>query len=475
MYRIYQTFVDSLAETADVTALQANMAETIRALNLSCFAYLRMSDQKGGAPQVTYPEAWTAYYLKNHCERLDPVITQALRDLEPFEWGHNIKTMVVSDTQRELFQDPAEFGICCGFTVPIHDGRGPIAAITFAADERDTAAFSERVKEHGRVLQLMAMYFHAHARRKLVPERQVDGVSLSPREFQCLVWSAQGKSAWEIGCILGISHPTAAVPPRRRQGKTGRPFDLPCGRASGRIKIYNEKSNRLDHPVHLHRMYLGSNSRPMPNIQRSRRRSANYYGQFVKNLAEMQRLRYRVFKERLDWDVQISGDIEVDEFDALQPAYLIQRASDGRVQGCVRLLPSIGPTMLREIFPILLDGALAPASPAIRASSRFPLDLHPGMPKTTHGLATTTCELFAGMIEFGLSRELTEIVTVTDARMERILGRAGWPLRRIGRPCALGSIACGHRISRNLSRELGACPQRRRDSRPVLWAPLAAA
>jgi len=61
------------------------------------------------------------------------------------------------------------------------------------------------------------------------------------------------------------------------------------------------------------------------------------------------------------------------------------------------------------------------------------------MPKTTHGLATATYELFAGMIEFGLSRQLTEIVTVIDARMERILRRAGWPLGRVGKTCALGS------------------------------------
>src|SRR5580692_3560926 len=156
------------------------------------------------------------------------------------------------------------------------------------------------------------------------------------------------------------------------------------------------------------------------------------FGTFSNEIAEMHRLRYRVFKERLDWDVQFSGDMEIDEYDALHPAYLIQRAPDNRVQGCVRLLPSTGPTMLRDTFPVLLDGTPAPASPAIWESSRFALDLPPDTPKATHGLATATYELFAGMIEFGLSRQLSDIVTVTDARMERILRRAGWPLRRIG-------------------------------------------
>ncbi|MGY4447465.1 N-acyl-L-homoserine lactone synthetase [Bradyrhizobium sp. i1.3.1] len=73
-----------------------------------------------------------------------------------------------------------------------------------------------------------------------------------------------------------------------------------------------------------------------------------HYGEFVDELAEIHRLRYRVFKQRLGWDVLVSGDMEVDEFDVLRPAHLLHRATDGRIQGCVRLLPSTGPTMLRD-------------------------------------------------------------------------------------------------------------------------------
>jgi acyl homoserine lactone synthase len=203
--------------------------------------------------------------------------------------------------------------------------------------------------------------------------------------------------------------------------------------------------------------------------------TTEHYGNFIDEIAQMHRLRHRVFKERLDWEVQISGNTEVDEFDALHPAYLIQRASDDRVQGCVRLLPSTGPTMLRNTFPILLDGASIPASSTIWESSRFALDLHANAPKAAHGLATATYELFAGMIEFGLSRRLTEIVTVTDARMERILRRAGWPLRRIGKPRALGStlaVAGYLEVSvESLARIRSAAGLQG----PVLWAPVALA
>jgi LuxR family transcriptional activator of conjugal transfer of Ti plasmids len=213
MHRIFQTYIDRLSESTDLPTLQESMVEATQALELSCFAYLCLPGRKGGAPQLisTYPSTWTAQYLKNHYERFDPVITQALGDAEPFQWGLNSGKSILSRPQRELFEDAARFGIACGFTVPIHDGRGPIAAVTFAAEDHRGAAFSRRVEAHRQVLQLMAMCFHAHVRRKLSPGRVIDGVSLSPREFECLEWAAQGKSAWETGRILGISRHTAAT------------------------------------------------------------------------------------------------------------------------------------------------------------------------------------------------------------------------------------------------------------------------
>ncbi|SFV19214.1 acyl homoserine lactone synthase [Bradyrhizobium arachidis] len=196
------------------------------------------------------------------------------------------------------------------------------------------------------------------------------------------------------------------------------------------------------------------------------------YGAFAEDLSEMHRLRYRVFKERLDWDVQTSGDMEVDEFDALHPVYLIQRASNYRIQGCVRLLPSVGPIMLRDTFPSLLDGSPFEPDRSIWESSRFALDVDFDTHTAVKGLSSATYELFAGMIEFGLSRRLTGIITVTDARMERILRRAGWPLRRVGQPRTLGSTLA---VAGYLEISMDCLIRVRSPGRlqsPILWEPV---
>ncbi len=211
MHRIFQTFIDSLAESSDEHALRLTMETAAVALDLACFAYLALPRTAGGGARLisNYPVKWTNYYLQSRYERLDPVIAQALSDFEPFEWGPGMARSTLSPQQLELLDDAAFFGIRYGFTIPIHDSHGAIAAITYASQERGPV-FQRCIERNGRVLQLMALYFHSHARRKVVTDRLVDGVALSPRELECLEWAARGKSAWDIGQILGITRRTAA-------------------------------------------------------------------------------------------------------------------------------------------------------------------------------------------------------------------------------------------------------------------------
>ncbi|UFW53756.1 helix-turn-helix domain-containing protein [Bradyrhizobium arachidis] len=65
------------------------------------------------------------------------------------------------------------------------------------------------------------MYFHAHAKRRLLSDHVVNGVLLSPRELECLEWSCQGKSAADIGTILDISQRTVAFPRDNARAKPG--------------------------------------------------------------------------------------------------------------------------------------------------------------------------------------------------------------------------------------------------------------
>jgi acyl homoserine lactone synthase len=163
------------------------------------------------------------------------------------------------------------------------------------------------------------------------------------------------------------------------------------------------------------------------------------FGEFINELAEMHRLRYRVFKKRLDWDVTTSGDMEIDEYDALQASYLIHCDPAGRVLGCARFLPTTGAHMLRDTFPALLGPAAVPTGPSIWEISRFSLDIDAACQKTDRGISQATFELLAGVFEFGEMRGVTHFSAVTDVLFERILRRAGVPWRRLHTPQRIGN------------------------------------
>ncbi|WP_353842234.1 autoinducer binding domain-containing protein [Mesorhizobium sp.] len=53
----------------------------------------------------------------------------------PLRWESDLRGAEISQVQQRLFVEAAEFGICCGLTIPIVDRRGRAAAMTFAARE----------------------------------------------------------------------------------------------------------------------------------------------------------------------------------------------------------------------------------------------------------------------------------------------------------------------------------------------------
>jgi acyl homoserine lactone synthase len=151
----------------------------------------------------------------------------------------------------------------------------------------------------------------------------------------------------------------------------------------------------------------------------------------------MHRLRKTVFKDRLGWDVTVRGDVEIDEYDALGPSYVLSIDSFGSLNGCVRLLPTIGPNMLRDIFPSFVAMASVPCCERVWEASRFAVSKNTTAAET--GLSYATYELLIGVVKFSLSNGISTIACVVDVRMERILRRSGWQLERLGPAHRIGN------------------------------------
>ncbi|ESZ71868.1 transcriptional regulator [Mesorhizobium sp. L103C119B0] len=209
MQNVFERFLERLSKSVEEADLRGALVDVASELDLLAFAYLSLPMRSDGKPTLisNYPAHWTSRYLENRYQSVDPVIVRARCGGCPFRWGSDLKGSEASGAQ--VFEEAAQFGICCGVTIPIIDLRGNFAAMTFAADKPDTAFF--RVEErYEQGLPFIATSFHMFVRSRLSGNRMVDGVSLTPREYECLQWSAKGKSARDIGCIVGITRHTAA-------------------------------------------------------------------------------------------------------------------------------------------------------------------------------------------------------------------------------------------------------------------------
>ena len=127
------------------------------------------------------------------------------------------------------------------------------------------------------------------------------------------------------------------------------------------------------------------------------------------------------FKSRLNWDVKVDHDgYERDEYDDLNPMYVIWEDAIGRHSGSMRLLPTTGPCMVNDHFSDLMQGDKF-QSPFIWEGTRFCLS------RNATRRTATALMLAAGevMIGFGIKH----CIGVFDHRMigaaPEILGSAG--------------------------------------------------
>lgn len=158
-------------------------------------------------------------------------------------------------------------------------------------------------------------------------------------------------------------------------------------------------------------------------------------------LAPMFQLRKRVFHDMLGWDVTVRGDIEIDQYDDINPIYVLSYTPGTRhLRGALRLLPTLGPNMLDDTFPVLLGERQAIRKPDVWESSRFCIDPDISQDRASNQVTVAAAELMCAVGELGLASGISEIVTVTDIFLERMFRRMGCPGGRIGDPRKIGSV-----------------------------------
>ena len=178
-------------------------------------------------------------------------------------------------------------------------------------------------------------------------------------------------------------------------------------------------------------------------------------------LDEMFRLRARVFRDRLRWDVQVTDGKERDKYDDEAPVYLIYTDDEAReVKGSLRLLPTTGPTVLADIFSDTLPDAVHLSAPTLWECTRFCLEERILDRGHRREQLIASAILIAALGDVAIKAGIEAILGNFDSTMLRLYRRIGCEVEvlgcteRYGRPVYLGSFPVSEPIIRKVKGRL---------------------
>ncbi len=152
-----------------------------------------------------YSDEWLEKYTTKDYVNIDPVLKHCFSSEQPFCWTD------FSDENKEeraFFDDAAAHGLIGGISIGLPRYNGSRGMISVTTDHMVKSGTPEYTKV---VLCLYALQSQLHSRIcQLASEANENNtlIDFTDREQECLLWTAEGKTAQEIADILGVSEST---------------------------------------------------------------------------------------------------------------------------------------------------------------------------------------------------------------------------------------------------------------------------
>lgn len=192
--------------TASSAALLKELAVITAELGFEYCSYVLKAPVPITSPRVTwssnYPDRWLDHYFSNNYLGIDPLIQRASQEVGSVVWSSDS-----FQTQPEFWEEASAHGIRYGWAMAT---RGPHMATGLLSLARSyqpitSSELDETEMKLVWLSHLMQGYISAAESSMFIPE---SAHQLTDREREVLRWSAVGKTAEEIGKILGITERT---------------------------------------------------------------------------------------------------------------------------------------------------------------------------------------------------------------------------------------------------------------------------
>jgi LuxR family transcriptional regulator, quorum-sensing system regulator SolR len=154
---------------------------------------------------TNYPNEWVERYVARRYFEVDPLVGHAESSTLPAIWSDGF---FQGAKVEEFWEEARAYGLQAGLSFSVHEQPGVTGIFSLSRDKIIDLQGHDLAALIGRAQMFASLLHHAVSRidlPKLLPE---SNVSLTARERECLKWAAEGKTAWEIGQIVGITERT---------------------------------------------------------------------------------------------------------------------------------------------------------------------------------------------------------------------------------------------------------------------------
>lgn len=198
LFRLFDTFTGRYG--IDVSSYHI-MAKEMRAVPIET-----------GLIRETFPDAWAETYLKKNYDDIDPVLSQARLEAEPFHWFEVEDKMKLTREQRFFLRELRDAGMVDGLAIPIFGPKGTMAYFGLGSVDDKLDLPREQIME----LQFACQRTH-NKYLEINPEltSEAPRTKLSNRETEILTLVATGLSNNNIADRLGITENTVDTILRR--------------------------------------------------------------------------------------------------------------------------------------------------------------------------------------------------------------------------------------------------------------------
>ena len=173
-------------------------------LDMEFLAYRLNGRTVAEGPQVmmfnNYPAEWNELYKKNEYARIDPVLVHCHHSNMPVLWSPQLYKQA-----PELRQTACEHGLCHGWSQGTQDLRGNESVLCVSRRQGEVS-MAELYEKSAQTLWLCNLLHTLMVAKLHPPKARLQ--ALSPREREVLQWTAAGKTAEDISCILTLSRST---------------------------------------------------------------------------------------------------------------------------------------------------------------------------------------------------------------------------------------------------------------------------